>query len=136
VEPPADRAGFIDPGRAPGPMSAPAEVSVADPAPPPSGSEADEPLAAPASLLARFVDELAVRVDLPAEWDRAADRLLDSLDTFAGNPLDLESPWVRLGCWVVTVVAIGVSIEMTRQGLRARQPDVEPATTPSLPVKR
>jgi hypothetical protein len=82
------------------------------------------------------VDELAVRVELPSEWDQAAVRLLDSLDVSAENALDPESPWARLGCWVVTVAAIGVSIELSRQGLRARRPDAEHVTTSALPVKR
>jgi hypothetical protein len=81
------------------------------------------------------VDELGVRVNLSG-WDQTAARLLDELDAAARDSLDPESPWVRIGYWVVTTAAVGVAVELGRLGLRARRPVPDPADTPTLPVRR
>ena len=123
--------------------SAPAEEPpVPTPTPVSAGAESpavtapDPPLTSPASALARWVDDLAVRVDLPAGWDEAAARLLDGLAAAADDSSDPESGWVRLGYWIVTVAAVGVAIELSRQARRGRRPDADPETSPALVVKR
>jgi len=77
-----------------------------------------------------------VRVDLPAGWDEAAARLLDGLAAAADDPADPETGWVRLGYWVVSVAAVGVAVELSRQAVRGRRPDADPDTSPGLVVKR
>jgi hypothetical protein len=97
-----------------------------------------EPDALPSStgaVLLRLADELSVRVDLGG-WERTAARLLDELDAAVRDPLDPESPWVRIGYWVVTTAAVGVAVELGRLGLRARRLGTDPAGTPMLPVRR
>jgi hypothetical protein len=74
-------------------------------------------------------------VDL-AGWERAATRLLDGLDAADRDALDAESPWVRLGYWVVTTAAVGVAVELARQGLRVRPPGPDAADTLRLSVRR
>jgi hypothetical protein len=76
-----------------------------------------------------------VRVDL-AGWEQTAARLLDELDAVTRDALDPESPWVRIGYWVVTTAAVGVAVELGRLGLRARRSGPDPAETPTLPVRR
>lgn len=83
----------------------------------------------PAQLVIRDLD---LRVTLSG-LSATAGRLLDGLDA-VGDALDAESPWMRLGYWVLAVGTVGVTVELTRQGLRARQP--EPAQGPSLPETR
>jgi hypothetical protein len=78
---------------------------------------------------------LGVRVDLVG-WEQTAARLLDGLDAAVRDPLDPESPWVRIGYWVVTTAAIGVAVELGRLGLRARRLSPDPAYSPTLPVRR
>ena len=68
-----------------------------------------------------------------AGWAATAGRLLDGLDGVA-DALDGESPWVRLGYWALAIGTVGVTVELTRQGLRARSPD--PLQGPTIPVTR
>jgi hypothetical protein len=82
------------------------------------------------------VDDLAVLVELPAGWDEAAARLLGGLAAAANDPADPETGWVRLGYWVVSIAAVGVAVELSRQALRGRRPDADPGTSPALVVKR
>ena len=70
-----------------------------------------------------FLDNLDLRVDLGG-WARTAGELLDVLDG-VGSPLDAESPWSKLGYWALAVGTVGVTVELTRQGLRTRSPDTE-----------
>jgi hypothetical protein len=81
------------------------------------------------------VEDLAVRVDLPAGWDEAAARLVGGLAADGEEPPDLESGWVRLGYWVVSIAAVGVGVELTRQATRARRPAAADGP-PALVVKR
>lgn len=95
---------------------------------PPVVSESEFP---PAGLV-NFppLGDLSLHADL-GRWGAAVGRLLDGLDT---NFPDAESPWARLGYWALAVGAVGVSVELTRQGLRVRRP--EPVDGPPLPVAR
>src|SRR5204863_471785 len=80
------------PGPTPTPVSAGAESpAVTAPDESPAVTAPDPPLTSPASALARWVDDLAVRVDLPAGWDEAAARLLDGLAAAADDSSDPES---------------------------------------------
>jgi hypothetical protein len=110
----------------PTPVSARAESpAVAVPEPPPLS---------PAAALARFVDDLAVRVDLPAGWDEAAAHLVDGLTAAADDLADPEAGWTRLGYWAVSLAAVGVAVELSRQAARGRRPADGPS--PVLVVKR
>jgi hypothetical protein len=78
------------------------------------------------------VGELDLCVNL-AGWSATAGRLLDGLDAVP-HALDAESPWVRLGYWVLAIGTVGVTVELTRQGLRPKPPD--PLQGPAIPVTR
>jgi len=77
------------------------------------------------------IGDLALRASV-ADW-AAGGRLLEGLDAVA-DALDAESPWVRLGYWTLAVGAAGVTVELTRQGLRSKRPD--PLQRPLPPVTR
>jgi hypothetical protein len=98
----------------------------------PAGSDTQFPPVGGIASAIPFLDNLELRFNL-GDWSDAATRLLDGLDAVAGLP-DAESPWARLGYWALVVGTVGVTVELTRQGLRARQP--EPASGPPLPVRR
>jgi hypothetical protein len=118
----------------------PADDEPADPPPgPPSGDrdqpavpEAEFPSPGPAPSAFPFIDDLDLHVDL-AGWTNTATRLLDGLDAVVG-PLDGDSPWARLGYWALAVGTVGVTVELTRQGLRTRRPESEAG--PTLPGAR
>jgi hypothetical protein len=93
----------------------------------PAGTEPESPPAGPAPFDWPSIDNLDLRLDAAA-WANAAGRLLDRLDA-ALDPLDGESPWARLGYWALTVGAVGVTVELTRHGLRARAPEPEDGPT-------
>lgn len=138
----------------PPPAPAPTPTPPAQAAVPPAGDDADDgaeepPPTPPAPAedppvvsdtafspagLVNFppLDDPSLRADV-GRWAASVGRLLDGLDVGAGLP-DAESPWARLGYWALTVGAVGVSVELTRQGLRARRP--EPVDGPPLPVAR
>jgi hypothetical protein len=78
------------------------------------------------------IGDLDLRVHL-AGWTATAGRLLDGLDAVV-DTFDAESPWVRLGYWALAIGTVGVTVELTRQGLRTKPPD--PLRGPSLPVTR
>ena len=66
-------------------------------------------------------DDLDLRVDL-GSLASSASRLIDELQ--AGlSVLDSEPPLVRLGYWVLAMGTVGVAVELTRQGLRTKQPN-------------
>lgn len=94
--------------------------------------DGDFPPVGPVSVGLPGIGELDLRVNL-AGWTATAGRLLDGLDGVA-NALDAESPWVRLGYWALAIGTVGVTVELTRQGLRAKPPD--PLQGPPLPVTR
>jgi hypothetical protein len=98
---------------------------------PPSDDSAQQPGPSPATLF----DELSVRLDV-ADWEHAAKRLLDGLDRVLLDGTDTDSPMVRLSYWLGTAAALGVAVELTRHGLRARRPRVEFRITSGLPVNR
>ncbi|MBO0700620.1 MAG: hypothetical protein J2P46_19645, partial [Zavarzinella sp.] len=113
----------------------PADPSVLPPSgpeEPPPGSEAEPPPAGSASPVLPFIGDLELHVDL-AGWANAAGELFDGLDAVF-SPLDGESPWARLGYWALAVGAVGVTVELTRQGLRKKSP--EPGAVPILPGAR
>jgi hypothetical protein len=83
------------------------------------------------SVLPSF-DDLSLQLNL-AGWANAASRLFSGLDAAVGLP-DAESPWARLGYWALVIGTVGVTVELTRQGLRAKQP--EPGSGPPFPVTR
>ncbi|HEX3147257.1 MAG TPA: hypothetical protein VHR66_04195 [Gemmataceae bacterium] len=98
----------------------------------PPVSDIESPPVGPVSSGIPVLDDLDIHVNLDG-WAQAATRLLNGLDAMT-SPLDGESPWVRLGYWALAVGTVGVSIELTRQGLRARSP--EPEDDLVLPVTR
>jgi hypothetical protein len=118
----------------------PPDDEPADPPPgPPSGDqdqpaipETDFPPPGPAPSGFPFIDDLDLHVDL-GRWANTATRLLDGLDAVV-SPLDGDSPWARLGYWALAVGTVGVTIELTRQGLRTRRPESEDG--PTLPGVR
>jgi hypothetical protein len=134
VAPPADETIEIAerPEPDPEPGAKPGEMPAAVPVP---AAVEHEGTPSVASTLTRLVDELAVRVDLPEEWDRAAARLLDGLAATA-ETADPGPDWARLGYWAVSVAAVGVAVEFARQAARARRPEGETGDTRPLVVKR
>ncbi len=78
------------------------------------------------------VDALVTRIDVD-NWKETATRLLDSLESATRDPLAPESPWLRIGYWVVSIGAVGVAVEWARQSTRVRHPHNE---TPFLLVRR
>lgn len=134
VAPPADEVVEVagrpesDPAAGDKSVEAPAAVPVPVAAEPEGASSA-------ASTVTRLVDELAVRADLPASWDEAADRLLDGLAAATGA-VDPGPDWARVGYWAVSVAAVGVAVEFARHAARARRPDAEPGEPRPLAVKR
>ena len=98
----------------------------------PAGSDIEFPPVGGVSSALPFLDNLDLRLNV-SDWAEAATRLLDGLDTLVGLP-DAESPWARLGYWALVIGTVGVTVELTRQGLRAKEP--EPAGGPQFPVTR
>ncbi len=88
----------------------------------PSGPEAEKPPPSPPAPVIDWADDLTAPVDVDG-WEQATSRFLDSLETAIQNPdTDIpESPWIRLGYWAVSVGAIVLAVELTRQGFRARR---------------
>jgi hypothetical protein len=129
----------------PPPPALPVSVSVAvahpddepaDPPPagPPSGDqdqpaipEAEFPSPGPTPSDSPLIVDLDLHVDL-GRWARTAARLLDGLDAVV-SPLDGDSPWARLGYWALAVGTVGVTVELTRQGLRTKRPESEDGPT-------
>lgn len=82
-----------------------------------------------------LLDELTVRLNV-GDLERAATQLLDGLDRVLLDGIDSDSPLVRLGYWFGAAAALGIAIELTRHGLRARRSSLDLRTTITLPVKR
>jgi hypothetical protein len=121
----------------------PMEPPVEDPShtvPTPQGGIVEEPPvpdievppAGPTTFSIPFIEDLDLRLNLSAMTETAT-RLLDGLDTVL-SPVDGEPPWIRLGYWTLAIGTVGVAVELTRQGLRAKAPDSEEG--PKLPVTR
>jgi hypothetical protein len=98
----------------------------------PAASDTEFPPTGPVTSAIPFLENLDLRFNV-ADLAETATRLFDGLDAVVGLP-DAESPWARLGYWALVVGTVGVAVELTRQGLRAKQP--EPAGGPQLPVTR
>jgi hypothetical protein len=101
------------------------------PTTPPADESTPQPGPTPASLL----DDLPISLSV-AEWEHAAKQLLDGLDRVLIDATDLDSPIVRLGYWIGTAAAVGVAIELTRHGVRARRPNLDLRLSARLPVIR
>jgi hypothetical protein len=108
------------------------------PAPPaatgdqPAASDTEFPPIAPVTSAIPFLENFDIRFNI-SDMAETATRLFDGLDAVVCLP-DAESPWARLGYWALVIGTVGVTVELTRQGLRAKQP--EPAGGPPLPVSR
>lgn len=98
----------------------------------PAASDTEFPPLGPVTSAIPFLENLELRFNVP-DMAETVTKLFDGLDAVVGLP-DAESPWARLGYWALVIGTVGVTVELTRQSLRARQP--EPASGPPLPVTR
>ena len=94
--------------------------------------EAEVPSVDPIPSEWPLLEDLDLHVNL-AGWANSAAHLLDGLDAVLA-PLEGESPWARLGYWALAIGTVGVTVELTRQGLRTRLP--ERNESPTFPGTR
>ncbi len=76
-------------------------------------------------------EEFVAKVDVDS-WEQSATQLLEGLESAARDPGETESLWVRIGYWAVSIGAVGLAIELTRQGFRVRSTNPD---TPELVVR-